>query len=507
MFPKVIEQASSMLVGIALFTVVATAQQVAPIQDQAADQSTTSAAPPTSAPSVAPMTADQLDSLVAPIALYPDALVAQVVGAAASPDQISAAALWLSQNSSLTGNALAQAVDQQTWDPSVKALTQFPSVLDNLAENLGWTSNLGQAFQNQQSDVMAAIQVMRAKAQAAGTLQSTPQIKVVQQSPQTIIIQPANPDVVYVPQYNPTIVYGTPYVIPLYRPQVVIAAPVVSYGPAISIGAVFGGGGFVSGGGGFVGGGFAWGWHSWNCNWGGGGGGGSVIYQNNTYIHNTTYINNHTWNNANNFGYHPGTDTHYGPNGGYHPNGYYGPNGAFHHDVPGTNPANQPNGGNNGDHGLIGGNGGVQHSGDQTASGYRPGTDTHYGPNGGYHPNGYYGPNGGFHHDVPGTNPANQPNGGNNGNHGLIGGDGGVQHGAADYGDHANENRSQNNAARGGTRPRSYMSGDGNSTRAEANRGRASMQAQRSRPQRPQRPQRVSQPHPQMRGGGGRGRR
>jgi hypothetical protein len=430
MFPKVIEQASSMLVGIALFTVVATAQQVAPIQDQTADRSTSSAAPPASAPSVAPMTADQLDSLVAPIALYPDALVAQVVGAAASPDQISAAALWLSQNSSLTGNALAQAVDQQTWDPSVKALTQFPSVLDNLAENLGWTSSLGQAFQNQQSDVMAAIQVMRAKAQAAGTLQSTPQIKVVQQSPQTIIIQPANPDVVYVPQYNPTIVYGTPYVVPLYRPQVVIAAPVVSYGPAISIG---------FGGGGFVGGGFAWGWHSWNCNWGSGGGS-SVIYQHNTYIHNTTYINNHTWNNANNFGYHPGTDTHYGPNGGYHPNGYYGPNG-------------------------------------------------------------------GFHHDVPGTNPANQSNGGNNGNHGLIGGDGGVQHGAADHGDHANENRSQNNAARGGNRPRSYMSGDGNSTRAEANRGRASMQAQHSRPQRPQRPQRVSQPHPQMRGGGGRGRR
>lgn len=467
-----------MLVGIAFFTVAATAQQVALIQNQTADQSTTSAAPPSSAPGVAPMTADQLDSLVAPIALYPDALVAQVVGAAASPDQISAAALWLSQNSSLTGSAIAQAVDQQTWDPSVKALTQFPSVLDNLAENLGWTSNLGQAFQNQQSDVMAAIQVMRAKAQAAGTLQSTPQIKVVQQSPQTIIIQPANPDVVYVPQYNPTIVYGTPYVVPLYRPQVVIAAPVVSYGPAISIGFGFSGGGFVAGGGGFVGGGFAWGWHSWNCNWGSGGGGGSVIYQHNTYIHNT-YINNHTWNNANNFGYHPGTNTHYGPNGGYHPNGYYGPNGSFHHDVPGTHPANQPNGGNNGNHGLIGGNGGVQHGGDQTASsGYRPGTDTHYGPNGG-----------------------------NNGNHGLIGGDGGVQHGAADYGDHANENRRQNNAARSGSRPRSYMSGDGNSTRAEANRGRSSMQAQHSRPQRPQRPQRVSQPHPQMRGGGGRGRR
>jgi hypothetical protein len=165
------------------------------------------------------MTADQLDALVAPIALYPDALVAQVLGAAAAPDQVSAAALWLAQNNSLTGTALAQAVNQQTWDPSIKALTQFPDVLNNLAGNLGWTSELGQAFQNQQSDVMAAVQVMRAKAQAAGTLQSTPQIKVVQQSPQTIVIQPADPDVVYVPQYNPTVVYGTPYVVPLYTPQ------------------------------------------------------------------------------------------------------------------------------------------------------------------------------------------------------------------------------------------------------------------------------------------------
>ena len=502
---KAIHQASSMLVGMSLFVAVATAQQVAPAQGQTTDQSATETTAQSSAPTVAPMTADQLDSLVAPIALYPDALVAQVLGAAASPDQVSAAALWLAQNSSLTGTALAQAVDQQSWDPSVKALTQFPSVLDNLAQNLGWTSNLGQAFQNQQSDVMAAVQVMRAKAQAAGTLQSTSQITVVQQTPQTIVIQPANPDVVYVPQYNPTIVYGSPYVVPLYTPRVVFSAPVISYGPAVAIGVGFGGGGFVAGGGGFVGGGFSWGWHSWNCNWGGGGGGGgSVIYQHNTYIHNTTYINNHTWNNANN-GYHPGTDTHFGPNGGYHPNGYYGPNGDFHHDVPGTNPANQPNGGNNGNHGLIGGNGGVEHANNEGASGYHPGADTHYGPNGGYHPNSYYGPNGGMHHDVPGTNPANQPNGGDNGNHGLIGGNGGVQHAAFDNSNRANANRAQNVSARGGNQPRSYMNGDGNSSRAEANRGRSSMQAQHSRPQ--QRPQRAPQQHQQSHPSGGGGRR
>jgi hypothetical protein len=98
--------------------------------------------------------------------------------------------------------------------PSVKALTEFPSVIDNLSRNLSWTSSLGEAYHNQQSEVMAAIQTLRAKAQAAGNLKSTPQITVVQQSPQTIVIQPANPQIVYVPVYNPTLVYGAPYVTP-----------------------------------------------------------------------------------------------------------------------------------------------------------------------------------------------------------------------------------------------------------------------------------------------------
>ena len=161
-----------------------------------------------SAPEPAPLSADQIDSLVAPIALYPDALVAQVLGAATFPDQVAYADDWLAQNKSLTGTALTQAVDQQTWDPSVKALTQFPTVLDNLAKNLPGLPASGQAFDNQQADVMTAVQTMRAQAQAAGNLKSTSQIQVVQQSPQTIVIQPANPDVVYVPQYNPTVVYG-----------------------------------------------------------------------------------------------------------------------------------------------------------------------------------------------------------------------------------------------------------------------------------------------------------
>ena len=139
-----------------------------------------------------------------------------MLAAAANPDQVTYADDWLAQNRNLTGQALAQAVDQQSWDPSVKALTQFPSVLDNLAHNLSWTSSLGQAFANQQADVMAAVQAMRAKAQAAGTLQSNSQITVTQSAPSTIVIQPVNPQVVYVPQYNPTVVYGAPIVVPYY---------------------------------------------------------------------------------------------------------------------------------------------------------------------------------------------------------------------------------------------------------------------------------------------------
>jgi hypothetical protein len=418
------------------------------------DGTQTTSAPATGqGPAPAPLSSDQLNSLVAPIALYPDALVAQVLAAATNPDQIAFADDWLAQNRNLTGAALEQAVDQQSWDPSVKALTQFPSVLDNLAHNLSWTSSLGQAFANQQSDVMAAVQVMRAKAQAAGTLQSNSQITVTQPAATTIVIQPANPQVVYVPQYNPAVVYGAPVVVPMYvAPPLPVASFGLYFGSGISIGATFGGGGW--------GGGFGWGWHSWNVNWGGGwgGGGGSTII----YNHNT-YINNHTWNNtnyngyhtwANNSGYHPGADTHYGPNGGYHPNGYYGPNGHFHHDVPGTGPHDQPNGGNNGDHGLIGGNGGVQHpSGTPHADG------TSWGDRG--------------------------PNGGHNGDHGMIGGNGGIQRTA--------DNRDRNN---------SRMSGDGRANRVESNRGRGSMEGRHSQPHMA----RTHAPAEHHSGGGGRRR-
>jgi hypothetical protein len=415
-----------------------------PVPQAEPQPAATTVAPNSAGPTAAPQSADQLDALVAPIALYPDALVAQVLAASTFPDQIAIADYWLSQNSSLTGAALAQAVDQQTWDPSVKALTQFPSVLDNLAKNLAWTSSLGQVFHNQQADVMAAVQAMRAKAQAAGTLQSTSQITVTQPSPSVIVIQPANPQVVYVPQYNPTIVYGAvPLVVPFYTPPVTIAAATVSFGSGIAIGAVFGGGGgFVAGGG------SGWGFHAWGLHWGGGGGGNTIIYNHNTYI------TNNTWHTNNYNGYHP-----WGP--GPHGPGPYGP----HPYGPGYVPTRfQPNGGHNGDHGLIGGNGGVQ----------RPAAD--YGD----HAAGF----------VP---TRDQPNGGRNGDHGLIGGNGGVQNsnagrngpGVAPNGGYSNNNgllggRNQEAMNRNGGNPgRSRMSGDGGASRAESYRGRGSMAGRR----------------------------
>jgi hypothetical protein len=465
-------------------------QYSAPSQWSANDSSQTSAPPTQSGPPTpAPLSADQLNSLVAPIALYPDALVAQVLAAAANPDEVTYADDWLAQNRNLTGQALAQEVDQQSWDPSVKALTQFPSVLDNLAHNLSWTSSLGQAFANQQADVMAAVQAMRAKAQAAGTLQSNSQITVTQSAPSTIVIQPSNPQVVYVPQYNPTLVYGAPIVVPYYvAPPLPVASVGIYFGAPITIGAWFGGGRW--------GGGFGWGWHAWGLHWGccGGGGSTTIIYNHNTYI------NNHTWNNrnyngyhpwANNSGYHPGADTHYGPNGDYHPNGYYGPNGHFHHDVPGTNPSGQPNGGHNGDHGLIGGNGGVQHpDGTPHADGSKWGDR---GPNGGNNgDHGMIGGNGGVQHSngtVPHADGSRWgdrgPNGGNNGDHGMIGGNGGVQRTSGD-------DRGRN----------SRMSGDGRANRMESNRGRGSMGGRRSQPHMA----RMHAPAEHHSGGGGRRR-
>jgi hypothetical protein len=235
------------------------------------------------------MSASELQALVAPIALYPDALVAQILAAATFPDQVAIADYWVHQNQNLTGTSLMQAADKQSWNSSVKALTEFPSVLDNLAKNLTWASSLGEAYHNQPSEVMAAIQTLRAKAKAAGNLKSTPQITVVQQTPQTIVIQPANPQVVYVPEYNPAIIYGTPYVTPGYTAGDVAAAGVIGFGAGIAIGALSGGGCC------------GWGWNSWNCNWHGG----AVVYNHNNFYGNAAWHGGYY-----NGGYHDGYGYH-----------------------------------------------------------------------------------------------------------------------------------------------------------------------------------------------------
>jgi hypothetical protein len=220
--------------------------------------------PSAGAGDTAPLDANELHALTAPIALYPDPLVAQVLSASTFPDQVAVANYWLEQNRALTGGTLTQAVDKQPWNASVKALTQFPSVLDSMAKNLNWTSSLGEAWHNQPSDVMAAIQALRAEAKAAGNLKSGPQIAVTQPSPQTIAIEPANPQVVYVPQYDPAYIYGIPYVTPGYTPAAVAAGTMLGFGAGVAVGA---------------------GWNSWNTDWAGG----SVVYNHNYFYGNSAW--------------------------------------------------------------------------------------------------------------------------------------------------------------------------------------------------------------------------
>jgi hypothetical protein len=236
------------------------------------------------------MSESELKNLVSPIALYPDNLVGAILAASTFPDQIAIANYWLQQHKNLTGDALVQEVDKQSWNASVKTLTHFPTVLNNMAKSLSWTSQLGEAYHDQKSEVMAAIQKLRAQAKAAGHLNSTPQMKVEQQTPNTIVIEPANPEVVYVPQYNPAVIYGYPYQAPGYTGADVAAASALSFGAGIALGALAGGGG----------------WGSWGCNWSGG----SV-----TYNHNT-FVGNRAWHGGYAGGVHP-----YGFDGGYHPYG------------------------------------------------------------------------------------------------------------------------------------------------------------------------------------------
>jgi Protein of unknown function (DUF3300) len=234
----------------------------------------------------------ELDQIVAPIALYPDALLSQVLMASTYPLEIVQADRWVQQNKTLQGDALAMELEKQTWDPSVKSLVNFPQTLDMMSDKLDWTVKLGDAFLSQQQDVMNTVQSLRAEAQAQGNLQSNDQQTVTVDSstagqPQIIVIQPANPQVIYVPTYNPTIVYG-PWPYPAYPPYCyyppgyVAGRTAIWFGVGLAAGMAWG----------YAWGGFDWHHRSININ----------VNRNiniNTRINRTLYQNNYRKTNVN----------------------------------------------------------------------------------------------------------------------------------------------------------------------------------------------------------------
>ncbi|HTG74508.1 MAG TPA: DUF3300 domain-containing protein, partial [Terriglobia bacterium] len=211
---------------------------------------------------------DQLDSLVAPIALFPDPLLAQTLAASTYPLELIQLHQWLQKNKTLKDKALADAVAKQPWDPSVQAMAGLPDLVKRLADDIQWTTDLGNAFLAQQSDVMDAVQRMRTKAKDSGNLKSSEEIKVetkVVESKTVVVIEQANPQVIYVPTYNPTVVYGVPIYPypPIYYPPPYYGA--IAFSAGVFMGAAMWGGG--------------WGW---GCGWGGGG---------NIYINNNNNFN------------------------------------------------------------------------------------------------------------------------------------------------------------------------------------------------------------------------
>lgn len=198
---------------------------------------------------------EELDQMLAPIALYPDELLVQVLMAATYPLEVVKAYRWVQENPNVKGDQLAAALEQQAWDPSVKSLVNFPSVLQVMNDRLEWTQKLGDAFLAQKDQVMDTVQMLRQKAQAQGYLRTTSEQKViVEPQTQTVVIEPTVPQVVYVPAYNPTIVYG-PWWWPAYPPYYyyprgrVIAGRVVGFGLGVAVGVAWG---------------YAWGGFNWH---------------------------------------------------------------------------------------------------------------------------------------------------------------------------------------------------------------------------------------------------
>ena len=217
---------------------------------------------------------DQLDSLVAPIALYPDPLLAQTLAASTYPLELIQLQQWLAKNPSLKDKALADAVAKQPWDPSVQSMAAVPELVKRLADDIQWTTQLGDAFLDQQSDVMEAVQRMRKKADEKGSLKSNEQQTVETKTVENktvIVVQPTNPEVIYVPSYNPTVVYPPPVYPypPVYYPPYYPGAALVTFGVGMAMGAAI------------------WGGSCCGCGWGGGGNNTININNNNNFNRNT----------------------------------------------------------------------------------------------------------------------------------------------------------------------------------------------------------------------------
>lgn len=232
------------------------------------------APPPNQAPPPAgqPLPPQQLDDLVAPVALYPDPLLGEILAASTYPLGVVEAHQWVLDHPKWKPSKLMDEAKKQHWDPSVQGLVAFPQALTLLSQDVNWTTSLGNAFLAQQMDVMQAVQRLRQQAYAKGTLRSTPQQTVTetnQNGRPEIAIEPANPDVWYVPAYNPAYVWGPPpygYYPPLYYPGIGIG---FDWGPGIDLGLYFGGWG-----------GWGWGGWGWMPNWYVGG-----LYVNNSFFH------------------------------------------------------------------------------------------------------------------------------------------------------------------------------------------------------------------------------
>ena len=341
---------------------------------------------------------DQLDSLVAPIALYPDQLLSQTLVASTYPLEIIQLQQWLDRNKTLKGKALADAVQKQPWDPSIQAMVAVPDVVQRLAGNIQWTTELGNAFLAQQVDLMAAVQRMRAKAQGTGNLKTGEQVKVETQAvdggQQVIVIQQAKPEVIYVPSYDPVVVYGAPaYPYPSYIYPGYVPGAGLAFGAGLVLGAAWGNG---------------WGY---NCGWGGDCHV-NVNYNNNYVNHynkvnNINNVNGGAW--AHNGAHRGGTP--YGPGGVGGVGGVGRPGG-----VGGVGGAGKPGGvggvGGAGKPGGVGGVGGAGKPGSVGGAG-RPGGVGGVGSVGGAGKPGGVGGVGGAT-SRPSTLPASSPKAGNN---------------------------------------------------------------------------------------------